>query len=100
MGTGFPKVFYLKYHLYRLYFPITALARYRRLMERGSVVGPPNETKLDRMRHFFGVYRRRRPVRKKTYFSSRYEKAAHFVRQCATGFRMSRTPKTAFPRGQ
>jgi squalene-hopene/tetraprenyl-beta-curcumene cyclase len=31
-GTGFPKVFYLKYHLYRLYFPITALARYLRLM--------------------------------------------------------------------
>jgi squalene-hopene/tetraprenyl-beta-curcumene cyclase len=29
-GTGFPKVFYLKYHLYRLYFPLTALARYRR----------------------------------------------------------------------
>ncbi|HET6250860.1 MAG TPA: squalene--hopene cyclase [Tepidisphaeraceae bacterium] len=25
-GTGFPKVFYLKYHLYRLYFPLTALA--------------------------------------------------------------------------
>jgi squalene-hopene/tetraprenyl-beta-curcumene cyclase len=30
-GTGFPKVFYLKYHLYRLYFPVTALARYRRM---------------------------------------------------------------------
>ncbi len=30
-GTGFPKVFYLKYHLYRLYFPLTAIARYRRL---------------------------------------------------------------------
>lgn len=30
-GTGFPKVFYLKYHLYRLYFPLTALGRYRRL---------------------------------------------------------------------
>jgi squalene-hopene/tetraprenyl-beta-curcumene cyclase len=29
-GTGFPRVFYLKYHLYRLYFPLTALARYRR----------------------------------------------------------------------
>jgi squalene-hopene/tetraprenyl-beta-curcumene cyclase len=29
-GTGFPKVFYLKYHLYRLYFPLTALSRYRR----------------------------------------------------------------------
>jgi squalene-hopene/tetraprenyl-beta-curcumene cyclase len=31
-GTGFPKVFYLKYHLYRLYFPLTALARYKRLI--------------------------------------------------------------------
>lgn len=30
-GTGFPKVFYLRYHLYRLYFPLTALARYARL---------------------------------------------------------------------
>ena len=29
-GTGFPKVFYLKYHMYRLYFPLTALARYKR----------------------------------------------------------------------
>jgi squalene-hopene/tetraprenyl-beta-curcumene cyclase len=29
-GTGFPRVFYLRYHLYRLYFPLTALARYRR----------------------------------------------------------------------
>jgi squalene-hopene/tetraprenyl-beta-curcumene cyclase len=27
-GTGFPKVFYLKYHLYRVYFPLMALARY------------------------------------------------------------------------
>jgi squalene-hopene/tetraprenyl-beta-curcumene cyclase len=26
-GTGFPKVFYLKYHLYALYFPLMALAR-------------------------------------------------------------------------
>ena len=32
-GTGFPKVFYLKYHLYRHYFPLFALARYRRLIE-------------------------------------------------------------------
>ncbi len=29
-GTGFPKVFYLKYHLYSLYFPLMALARYAR----------------------------------------------------------------------
>ncbi len=27
-GTGFPKVFYLKYHMYCLYFPLMALARY------------------------------------------------------------------------
>jgi len=31
-GTGFPRVFYLKYHLYRLYFPLMALGRYRRLL--------------------------------------------------------------------
>jgi squalene-hopene/tetraprenyl-beta-curcumene cyclase len=36
-GTGFPKVFYLKYHLYRLYFPLTALARYRRMLGGSSV---------------------------------------------------------------
>ncbi|RUL85559.1 squalene--hopene cyclase [Tautonia sociabilis] len=28
-GTGFPKVFYLRYHLYRIYFPLMALSRYR-----------------------------------------------------------------------
>lgn len=26
-GTGFPRVFYLRYHLYRIYFPLLALAR-------------------------------------------------------------------------
>ncbi len=26
-GTGFPRVFYLRYHYYRLYFPLMALAR-------------------------------------------------------------------------
>ncbi len=30
-GTGFPKVFYLKYHLYRIYFPLMALARFAKL---------------------------------------------------------------------
>ena len=30
-GTGFPRVFYLRYHMYRLYFPLMALARYERL---------------------------------------------------------------------
>jgi squalene-hopene/tetraprenyl-beta-curcumene cyclase len=28
-GTGFPKVFYLTYHLYRHYFPLLALATFR-----------------------------------------------------------------------
>jgi squalene-hopene/tetraprenyl-beta-curcumene cyclase len=32
-GTGFPKVFYLKYHLYRLYFPLMALARYEQAVK-------------------------------------------------------------------
>ncbi|QDU71363.1 squalene--hopene cyclase [Mucisphaera calidilacus] len=27
-GTGFPRVFYLRYHLYRLYFPVMALGRW------------------------------------------------------------------------
>ncbi len=30
-GTGFPRVFYLKYHLYRNSFPLYALARYRNM---------------------------------------------------------------------
>ncbi len=33
-GTGFPKVFYLRYHLYRHYFPVMALARWIRLSQR------------------------------------------------------------------
>jgi squalene-hopene/tetraprenyl-beta-curcumene cyclase len=32
-GTGFPRVFYLRYHLYRNSFPLYALARYRNLCE-------------------------------------------------------------------
>jgi squalene-hopene/tetraprenyl-beta-curcumene cyclase len=28
-GTGFPRVFYLRYHLYRVYFPLMAIARYQ-----------------------------------------------------------------------
>ena len=27
-GTGFPRDFYINYHLYRLVFPISALGRY------------------------------------------------------------------------
>ncbi len=35
-GTGFPKVFYLRYHLYRLYFPVMAIARVLRDMPEAS----------------------------------------------------------------
>ena len=35
-AVGFPRVFYLRYHGYRLYFPLLALARYRNLL-RGNV---------------------------------------------------------------
>jgi squalene-hopene/tetraprenyl-beta-curcumene cyclase len=34
-AVGFPRVFYLRYHGYRLFFPLLALARYRNLM-RGN----------------------------------------------------------------
>jgi squalene-hopene/tetraprenyl-beta-curcumene cyclase len=34
-AVGFPRVFYLRYHGYRLYFPLLALARYRAL-RRGN----------------------------------------------------------------
>jgi squalene-hopene/tetraprenyl-beta-curcumene cyclase len=33
-GTGFPRVFYLSYNLYRQYFPLLALTGYQRAMER------------------------------------------------------------------
>jgi squalene-hopene/tetraprenyl-beta-curcumene cyclase len=33
-GTGFPRVFYLKYHLYAKYFPLWALGVYRRAQKK------------------------------------------------------------------
>ena len=35
-AVGFPRVFYLRYHGYRAYFPLWALARYRRLNQANS----------------------------------------------------------------
>jgi squalene-hopene/tetraprenyl-beta-curcumene cyclase len=59
-GMGFPKVFYLKYHLYRDYFPVYALARCRNLAEGRSeyhaVEYQPTEfrrRKLPKERRFF-----------------------------------------------
>ncbi len=46
-GTGFPKVFYLKYHLYRLYFPLMALSRYQQACTESKAMPgyrfPPDE---------------------------------------------------------
>jgi squalene-hopene/tetraprenyl-beta-curcumene cyclase len=33
-GTGFPRVFYLKYHMYPVYFPLMALSRYSQRIAR------------------------------------------------------------------
>lgn len=35
-GTGFPRAFYLRYDLYRIYFPLIALARYRACLEEAG----------------------------------------------------------------
>ncbi len=35
-GTGFPKVFYLAYTMYRQYFPLLALTTYKRAMENAA----------------------------------------------------------------
>ncbi|MBT8483974.1 MAG: squalene--hopene cyclase [Phycisphaerales bacterium] len=39
-GTGFPEVFYLRYHLYRLYFPLMALGRYRAALQAAGEERP------------------------------------------------------------
>jgi squalene-hopene/tetraprenyl-beta-curcumene cyclase len=35
-GTGFPKVFYLKYDIYRNAWPLLALATYRKILNRAQ----------------------------------------------------------------
>jgi squalene-hopene/tetraprenyl-beta-curcumene cyclase len=37
-GTGFPRVFYLRYHMYAKYFPLWALAQYRSLTLYGKIL--------------------------------------------------------------
>ncbi len=48
-GTGFPRVFYLRYHGYRVYFPLWALARYRRCLAEGA---GNRQGSVTRLRHF------------------------------------------------
>src|SRR5258705_8858889 len=42
-GTGFPRVFYLKYDMYRNSWPLLALATYRSLLEKKQVNGHEKE---------------------------------------------------------
>ena len=41
-GTGFPRVFYLRYHYYRHYFPLWALAQYHTFVTGEPCDGPAN----------------------------------------------------------
>ena len=48
-GTGFPQVFYLRYHLYRNSFPLLALSEYRPGLRQDPIeqrLWPPNEIRL------------------------------------------------------
>jgi squalene-hopene/tetraprenyl-beta-curcumene cyclase len=36
-GTGFPRVFYLMYHMYRQYFPLLALTTYKKVLAKDSI---------------------------------------------------------------
>jgi squalene-hopene/tetraprenyl-beta-curcumene cyclase len=51
-GTGFPKVFYLRYHAYRHYFPLMALGMYARLKLR-EFPPVPRETEKSRAIQLF-----------------------------------------------
>jgi len=50
-GTGFPKVFYLRYHYYRAYFPLMAFSAYLAALhaERNPVAMESKETAMDQV---------------------------------------------------
>lgn len=45
-GTGFPRVFYLRYHYYPIYFPLLALAEYQRVQGSGFRVQKAADLRL------------------------------------------------------
>jgi squalene-hopene/tetraprenyl-beta-curcumene cyclase len=47
-GTGFPRVFYLKYHMYPVYFPLMAIGRYGQAVGDKPIAVRRNEDRLDR----------------------------------------------------
>jgi squalene-hopene/tetraprenyl-beta-curcumene cyclase len=46
-GTGFPRVFYLMYHMYRQYFPLIALTTYKKAMIGESRNSSPLQTTVN-----------------------------------------------------
>ena len=52
-GTGFPRVFYLRYHFYRNYFPLMALGMYARHMLQGFPPVPREQEKSRVIQLFF-----------------------------------------------
>jgi squalene-hopene/tetraprenyl-beta-curcumene cyclase len=52
-GTGFPKVFYLRYHYYRHYFPLLALGMYARIKLQHLPPVPRVRQKSRALQHFF-----------------------------------------------
>lgn len=45
-GTGFPKVFYLRYHWYRVYFPLMALGRWAVARAESAADDGPSDEKI------------------------------------------------------
>jgi hypothetical protein len=45
-GTGFPKVFYLRYHWYRVYFPLMALGRWAVARAKSAADDGPSDEKI------------------------------------------------------
>jgi hypothetical protein len=60
-GTGFPRVFYLRYHYYRHYFPLMALGMYSRQTLHDF---PPVPRELEKSRAIKQFYRQPRLYRK------------------------------------
>ncbi len=52
-GTGFPKVFYLRYHYYCHYFPLMALGMFARLKHRQFAPVPREERKSRALKQFY-----------------------------------------------
>jgi squalene-hopene/tetraprenyl-beta-curcumene cyclase len=73
-ATGFPRVFYLRYHLYATYFPLMALSEYRRETEREPDRGYQREFQPEHEREREGERdRRREPERPRHGMDPRHQ---------------------------